>query len=52
MLAVPIADPAMRRLDRDLTFTPIPSPMHPLSYHPAPSLYDTVAPGHLVLREN
>ncbi|SHE42106.1 peptide/nickel transport system ATP-binding protein/glutathione transport system ATP-binding protein [Loktanella atrilutea] len=50
--AVPIADPGTRKLDSDLSFTPIPSPMHDLTYRPAPSTYDTVAPGHLVLREN
>jgi peptide/nickel transport system ATP-binding protein/glutathione transport system ATP-binding protein len=50
MLAVPIADPSTRKLEGDLNFKPIPSPMHPRGYAPAPSQYDTVAPGHLVLR--
>jgi peptide/nickel transport system ATP-binding protein/glutathione transport system ATP-binding protein len=50
MLAVPIADPSTRKLEGDLNFKPIPSPMHPRGYVPAPSQYDTVAPGHLVLR--
>jgi peptide/nickel transport system ATP-binding protein/glutathione transport system ATP-binding protein len=51
MLAVPIADPGTRKLDSDMSFKPIPSPMHALSYRPAPSTYNTVAPGHLVLRD-
>jgi peptide/nickel transport system ATP-binding protein/glutathione transport system ATP-binding protein len=48
--AVPIADPAMRKLDGDLNFKPIPSPIHPVGHAPQPSLYDQVAAGHLVLR--
>ncbi len=52
MSAVPIADPSTRKLEGDLNFKPIPSPIHPLSYTPAPSVYDTVAPGHLVLRQD
>lgn len=51
MLAVPIADPRDRKQIGDLNFKPIPSPMHPLSYTPEPSRYETVGPGHLVLRE-
>ncbi|MFK7880752.1 dipeptide ABC transporter ATP-binding protein [Roseobacter sp.] len=51
MLAVPIADPAIRQLKGDLNFKPIPSPLHPRDYVPAPSHYDMIAPGHLVLRE-
>ncbi|RMA42251.1 ABC transporter ATP-binding protein [Rhodophyticola porphyridii] len=51
MLAVPIANPRDRKQIGDLNFKPIPSPMHPLSYTPEPSRYDTVGPGHLVLRE-
>ena len=49
--AVPIADPAMRKSLHDLDFTPIPSPVFPLDHSPAPSVYDEVAPGHLVLRD-
>jgi peptide/nickel transport system ATP-binding protein/glutathione transport system ATP-binding protein len=47
--AVPIADPAMRKLDGDLQFKPIPSPIHPLGYQPQPSVYETVGPDHKVL---
>ncbi len=48
--AVPIADPRQRRLRDDLTFKPIPSPVHPVGYSPAASQYDEVAPGHFVLQ--
>jgi peptide/nickel transport system ATP-binding protein/glutathione transport system ATP-binding protein len=51
MRAVPIADPAQRKLEGDIAFKPIPSPVHPLDHRPAPSVYRTVAPGHLVLDE-
>ncbi|WP_088922121.1 ABC transporter ATP-binding protein [Granulosicoccus antarcticus] len=50
MSAVPIADPAMRKLDKELNFTPIPSPIHPVGYEPGPSKYDEVEPGHFVLQ--
>ena len=49
--AVPIADPTRRTIRDDLTFRPIPSPVFPLGHAPAPSSYDEVAPGHLVLKE-
>ena len=49
MQAVPIADPHRRKLEKDLNFKPIPSPIHPLDYDPAPSEYDEVEPGHFVL---
>ncbi|MEM9971512.1 MAG: oligopeptide/dipeptide ABC transporter ATP-binding protein, partial [Pseudomonadota bacterium] len=49
--AVPVADPRQRKGEKELNFKPIPSPIHPLDYSPAPSVYDEVAPGHLVLRE-
>jgi peptide/nickel transport system ATP-binding protein/glutathione transport system ATP-binding protein len=49
--AVPIADPTKRVIREDLKFRPIPSPVYPLDHRPSPSLYDEVAPGHLVLRE-
>ena len=48
--AVPVADPRRRRLRDDLTFKPIPSPVHPVGYRPRASLYDEVAPGHFVLQ--
>ena len=47
--AVPVADPRQRRLHDDAAFKPIPSPVFPLGYQPAPSTYDEVAPGHFVL---
>jgi peptide/nickel transport system ATP-binding protein/glutathione transport system ATP-binding protein len=52
MKAVPIADPRQRKSERDLNFRPIPSPIFPVGHQPEPSLYDEVAPGHLVLRGN
>ena len=47
--AVPVADPRQRKLEGDLNFKPIPSPVHPLDYKPEPSQYDEVSPGHFVL---
>ncbi|MDJ0824543.1 MAG: ABC transporter ATP-binding protein [Rhodobacter sp.] len=47
--AVPVADPTKRKLERDLNFKPIPSPIFPLGHDPGASDYDEVAPGHLVL---
>ena len=47
--AVPIADPRQRKSEKELNFKPIPSPIHPLEYAPAPSEYEEVAPGHFVL---
>ena len=49
MKAVPIADPRKRKSEKDLNFKPIPSPIHPLDYVPAPSEYNEVEPGHYVL---
>ena len=49
--AVPVADPTQRKSERDLNFSPIPSPVHPVGYEPGPSVYDTVGEGHMVLRE-
>ncbi len=48
--AVPVADPRKRKVEADLNFKPIPSPIFPLDYDPGPSLYDEVEPGHFVLR--
>lgn len=48
--AVPIADPTQRKVESDLNFKPIPSPIFPLGHEPGPSLYDEVEPGHMVLR--
>jgi ABC-type glutathione transport system ATPase component len=52
MLAVPIADPTKRKLEGDLSFKPIPSPIHPIGHRPAPSVYKTVGPDHRVLVES
>ena len=49
MKAVPIADPRKRKDEKDLNFKPIPSPIHPVSYKPEPSVYNEVEPGHFVL---
>ncbi|MFU8882204.1 MAG: ABC transporter ATP-binding protein [Rhodobacterales bacterium] len=49
MKAVPVADPRQRKTERDLNFKPIPSPMHPVTYEPAPSTYMEVSKGHFVL---
>ncbi|MBA86424.1 ABC transporter ATP-binding protein [Thalassobius sp. S69A] len=49
MQAVPIADPHNRKSERDLNFKPIPSPIHPVGYQPAPSEYTEVSPGHFIL---
>ncbi|MFY9211719.1 MAG: ABC transporter ATP-binding protein [Aestuariivita sp.] len=49
MKAVPIADPRKRKEEKDLNFTPIPSPIHPIGYSPEPSEYNEVEPGHFVL---
>ena len=38
--AVPIADPRMRKDEKDLNFKPIPSPIHPNGYSPEPSEYN------------
>ncbi|MEO1140073.1 MAG: ABC transporter ATP-binding protein, partial [Pseudomonadota bacterium] len=47
--AVPVADPNQRKLESDLNFRPIPSPIHEVGFDPGPSVYTEVAPGHLVL---
>ena len=49
MLAMPIADPTTRKLQGDLNFKPIPSPIHPLNFRPKPSTYTAVGVDHLVL---
>ncbi len=52
MKAVPIADPRQRKSERDLNFKPIPSPIFPVGHEAGPSVYDEVAPGHMVLKGN
>jgi peptide/nickel transport system ATP-binding protein/glutathione transport system ATP-binding protein len=49
MKAVPIADPRKRMAEKDLNFKPIPSPIHPASYSPEPSVYRDLGKGHKVL---
>ncbi len=50
MAAVPVADPTRRRPWDDQAFRPLSSPILPIGTIAAPSLYDEVSPGHLVLR--
>ena len=50
LAAVPVPDPRIRKLESDLNFKPIPSPIFDLSYDPAPSIYDEVEPQHFVLK--
>ncbi|NND17041.1 MAG: ABC transporter ATP-binding protein, partial [Silicimonas sp.] len=50
LAAVPVADPRQRKSEKDLNFKPIPSPIFPVDHQPAPSVYDEVSPGHLVLK--
>lgn len=49
LAAVPVADPAQRKSEKDLNFKPIPSPIFPIGHEPGPSAYDEVASGHFVL---
>ncbi|SDI14850.1 ABC transporter ATP-binding protein [Lutimaribacter saemankumensis] len=49
MKAVPIADPRMRKSERELNFKPIPSPIHKVGYVPPPSEYEEISPGHFIL---
>ncbi|TWI35007.1 ABC transporter ATP-binding protein [Paracoccus sulfuroxidans] len=49
MAAVPVADPRQKKSESDLPMRPVPSPIHPVDYRPAPSIYREIAPGHLVL---
>ena len=50
--AVPIADPDKRKSERDLNFKPLASPIHDLTYDPAPSEYEEVNKNHYVLTTN
>ena len=52
LAAVPVADPARRKTEKDLDFKPIPSPIFPVDHQPEPSVYDEVTPGHFVLKGN
>ena len=46
--AVPVPEAGRRRLRRGLSTTEIPSPVHQVSYVPAPRLYREIGPGHVV----
>ena len=49
--AVPVADPSRRKVEKDLNFKPIPSPIFPMDYDPKPSVYTEVSPEHFVLQD-
>ncbi len=49
LAAVPVADPAQRRLHEAPNARALASPIFPLDYRPAPSTYEEVSPGHFVL---
>lgn len=51
MSAVPIADPRQKKISADLSFKPIPSPIHPVDHKPAPSRFREVSKGHFVLED-
>lgn len=46
---VPIADPTWRKLEKDLNFKLVPSPIHPLGHEPGPSEYKEVSAGHFAM---
>ncbi len=48
--AVPIPDPRIRKLEADLNFKTIPSPIFPLDHEPGPSQYEEVDTDHFVLK--
>jgi len=50
MKAVPVADPRQRKIESELNFKPIPSPIFPIGHEPGASAYEEVAPGHRVLK--
>ena len=49
--AVPVADPALRRTERNLEVDEIPSAVRPLDYAPPALTYSEVSPGHFVASE-
>ncbi|QUS35696.1 ABC transporter ATP-binding protein [Falsirhodobacter algicola] len=49
--AVPKADPGQRPPPREVSYTPIPSPIFPVGHDVTASAYDTIGPGHLVLKD-
>jgi peptide/nickel transport system ATP-binding protein len=48
MAAVPVPDPARRRLRRNMTSEEIHSPFRPVGYEPTPRTYREVSAGHFV----
>lgn len=48
MAAVPVPDPALRRIRRGITGDELKSPVHPIGYEPPPRQYQEVSKGHLV----
>ncbi|MEQ9260952.1 MAG: ABC transporter ATP-binding protein [Roseovarius sp.] len=48
--AVPVPDPKARRVERELQFRAVPSPIHPRGHEPGASVHEEVSPGHFVLR--
>lgn len=48
--AVPVADPAIRKIDENLNFKPIPSPIRPLGDEPEPSQYQQIGEDHWILK--
>ena len=52
LAAVPIADPRLRRTERDQSTLEIPSAVKPLGYEPTLVEFEEVGDGHFVAREN
>ncbi len=48
MAAVPVPDPALRRIRRGINGDELKSPVHPIGYEPPPRQYQEVSEGHLV----
>ena len=48
--AVPSTDPRKRKMDSELRFRQIVSPIHPVGYEPAASEYERLSEDHLVLK--
>jgi ABC-type glutathione transport system ATPase component len=52
LAGVPIADPTKRTLKESAEFKPLPSPVFPVGEVRADPVYEEVAPGHFVLRND
>ena len=48
---MPLPDPRYK-LQRDIRFRPVPSPIYDKGYMPEPPVYDEVTPNHLVLQSD